>query len=72
MKKLNFTIKTTTDSNTKVKGSIYRTLGFNATIFSSDNENVIVEINESSLDTFRTLIYNLKTIGLVIEIDPKL
>ena len=72
MKKLNYTIKTTKDANVKVKRAISNALGFEVTIFSSDNENVVVEINESALETFRTLINNLKVIGSVIETDPKL
>ena len=40
--------------------------------FFTDDENVVVEINESALETFRTLINNLKVIGSVIETDPKL
>ena len=72
MKKLNYTIKTTKDANVKVKLAISNALGFEASIFSSDNENVVVEINESALETFRTLINNLKVIGSVIETDPKL
>lgn len=72
MKKLNYTIKTTKDANVKVKRAISNALGFEASIFSSDNENVVVEINESTLETFRTLINNLKVIGSVIETDPKL
>ena len=72
MKKLNYTIKTTKNANVKVKRAISNALGFEASIFSSDNENVVVEINESALETFRTLINNLKVIGSVIETDPKL
>lgn len=72
MKKLNYTIKTTVDANVKVKRSISNALGFEATIFSSDNETVVVEINESALETFRTLVNNLKGNGSVIETDPKL
>ena len=72
MKKLNYTIKTTVDANVKVKRSISNALGFEATIFSSDNETVVVEINESALETFRTLVNNLKANGSVIETDPKL
>lgn len=72
MKKLNYTIKTTVDANVKVKRSISNALGFEASIFSSDDENVVIEITESALDTFRTLINNLKANGSVIETDPKL
>lgn len=72
MKKLNYTIKTTTDANVKVKRAISNTLGFEASIFSSDGENVVVEITESALDAFRTLVNNLKANGSVIETDPKL
>lgn len=72
MKKLNYTIKTTVDANIKVKRSISNALGFEASIFSSDNENIVVEITESALETFRTLINNLKANGSVIETDPKL
>jgi len=72
MKKLNYTIKTTAEANVKVKRSISNALGFEATIFSSDNETVVVEINESALETFRTLVNNLKANGSVIETDPKL
>lgn len=72
MKKLNYTIKTTVDANVKVKRSISNALGFEASIFSSDNETVVVEITESALETFRTLINNLKANGSVIETDPKL
>ena len=72
MKKLNYTIKTTKDANVKVKRAISNALGFEASIFSSDNENVVVEINECALETFRTLINNLKVSGSVIETDPKL
>ena len=72
MKKPNYTIKTTKDANVKVKRAISNALGFEVSIFSSDNENVVVEINESALETFRTLINNLKVIGSVIETDPKL
>lgn len=72
MKKLNYTIKTTVDANTKVKRSISNTLGFEASIFSSDNNTVVVEITESALEAFRNLVYNLKANGSVIETDPKL
>lgn len=72
MKKLNYTIKTTAEANVKVKRSISNALGFEASIFSSDNETVVVEINESALETFRTLVNNLKANGSVIETDPKL
>ena len=72
MKKLNYTIKTTKDANVKVKRAISNALGFEATIFSSVDGTIIVEINESALETFRTLINNLKVIGSVIETDPKL
>lgn len=72
MKKLNYTIKTTKDANVKVKHAISNALGFEATIFSSDDGTIVVEINESALETFRTLINNLKVIGSVIETDPKL
>lgn len=72
MKKLNYTIKTTKDANVKVKRAISNALGFEATIFSSDDGTIVVEINESALETFRTLINNLKVIGSVIETDPKL
>lgn len=72
MKKLNYTIKTTKDANVKVKRAISNALGFEATIFSSDDENVVVEITESALETFRILVNNLKANGSVIETDPKL
>lgn len=72
MKKLNYTIKTTAEANVKVKRSISNALGFEASIFSSDNETVVVEINESAIETFRTLVNNLKANGSVIETDPKL
>ena len=72
MKKLNYTIKTTKDANVKVKRAISNALGFEATIFSSTDSTIVVEINESALETFRTLINNLKVIGSVIETDPKL
>ena len=72
MKKLNYTIKTTVDANVKVKRSIANALGFEASIFSSDDETVVVEISESALETFRILINNLKVNGSVIETDPKL
>ena len=72
MKKLNYTIKTTKDANVKVKRAISNALGFEATIFSSTDGTIVVEINESALETFRTLINNLKAIGSVIETDPKL
>ena len=72
MKKLNYTIKTTKDANVKVKRALSNALGFEATIFSSDDGTIVVEINESALETFRTLINNLKVIGSVIETDPKL
>ena len=72
MKKLNYTIKTTKDANVKVKRAISNALGFEATIFSSVDGTIVVEINESALETFRTLINNLKVIGSVIETDPKL
>lgn len=66
------TIKTTVDANTKVKRAISNALGFEASIFSSVDGTIVVEINESALETFRTLINNLKVIGSVIETDPKL
>ena len=72
MKKLNYTIKTTKDANVKVKRAISNALGFEASIFSSVDDTIVVEINESALETFRTLINNLKVIGSVIETDPKL
>ena len=72
MKKLNYTIKTTKDANVKVKRAISNALGFEASIFSSVDGTIVVEINESALETFRTLINNLKAIGSVIETDPKL
>ena len=72
MKKLNYTIKTTKDANVKVKRAISNALGFEATIFSSVDGTIVVEINESAVETFRTLINNLKVIGSVIETDPKL
>ena len=72
MKKLNYTIKTTKDANVKVKRAISNALGFEATIFSSTDGTIVVEINESALETFRTLINNLKVIGSVVETDPKL
>ena len=72
MKKLNYTIKTTKDANVKVKRTISNALGFEATIFSSTDGTIVVEINESALETFRTLINNLKVIGSIIETDPKL
>ena len=72
MNKLNYTIKTTKDANVKVKRAISNALGFEATIFSSADGTIVVEINESALETFRTLINNLKVIGSVIETDPKL
>ena len=72
MKKLNYTIKTTKDANIKVKRAISNALGFEASIFSSVDGTIVVEINESALETFRTLINNLKVIGSVIETDPKL
>mgnify|MGYP001772133777 CR=1 FL=1 len=72
MKKLNYTIKTTKDANVKVKRAISNALGFEASIFSSVDGTIVVEINESALETFRTLINNLKVIGSVIETDPKL
>ena len=72
MKKLNYTIKTTKDANVKVKRAISNALGFEASIFSSVDGTIVVEINESALETFRTLINNLKVIESVIETDPKL
>ena len=72
MKKLNYTIKTTKDANVKVKRAISNALGFEASIFGSVDGTIVVEINESALETFRTLINNLKVIGSVIETDPKL
>lgn len=72
MKKLNYTIKTTKDANVKVKRAISNALGFEVSIFSSADGTIVVEINESALETFRTLINNLKVIGSVIETDPKL
>ena len=72
MKKLNYTIKTTKNANVKVKRAISNALGFEASIFSSVDGTIVVEINESALETFRTLINNLKVIGSVIETDPKL
>lgn len=72
MKKLNYTIKTTKDANVKVKRAISNALGFEATIFSSVDGTIVVEINESALETFRILVNNLKVIGSIIETDPKL
>lgn len=72
MKKLDYTIKTSVGAYAKVKQSIMNALGFDASIFGSNDDTVVVEINESALETFRTLVNNLKANGSVIETDPKL
>lgn len=72
MKKFDYTIKTSVGTYTKVKQSIMNALGFEASISCSDDESVVVTVNETAIDTFRTLINNLMTTGLVVETDPKL
>ena len=72
MKKLDYTIKTSAGAYVKVKQSIMNALGFEARISCSDDESVVVTVNETAIDTFRTLINNLMTTGLVVETDPKL
>ncbi len=72
MKKLDYTIKTSVGAYAKVKQSIMNSLGFEARLSHSDDDSVIVTVNETALDTFRTLINNLMTVGLVVETDPKL
>ena len=72
MKKLDYTIKTSVGAYAKVKQSIMNALGFEVRISCSDDEPVVVTVNETALDTFRTLINNLMATGLVVETDPKL
>ena len=72
MKKLDYAIKTSAGAYVKVKQSIMNALGFEASISCSDHESVVVTVNETAIDTFRTLINNLMTAGLVVETDPKL
>lgn len=72
MKKLDYTIKTSVGAYAKVKQSIMNALGFEVRISCSDDESVVVTVNETALDTFRTLINNLMATGLVVETDPKL
>ena len=72
MKKLDYTIKTSAGAYVKVKQSIMNALGFETSISCSDDESVVVTVNETAIDTFRTLINNLMTAGLVVETDPKL
>ena len=72
MNKLDYTIKTSVGAYAKVKQSIMNALGFEASISCSDDAAVVVTVNETAIDTFRTLIKNLMTTGLVVETDPKL
>ena len=72
MNKLDYTIKTAVGAYAKVKHSIMNSLGFEARISHSDDNTVLVTVNETAINTFRTLVNNLMTVGLVVETDPKL